>query len=625
MPLSQSSPLGEPNVAELIAQRALTAVFQPIVDLDGGTILGYEGLIRGPAGSPLESPGALFARAAHEGLSVALEHAAARTCVTAFASLGCEGKLFLNFSAEALVALCETRERTIAWLQQCGLGVDRIVLELTEQCAIADIGTFAPAVRALREAGIQFALDDYGTANASMNLWVRLQPDVVKIDRFFVNGIANDPLKFEAVRAMQHFAGASGARLVGEGIETAADLIVVRDMGIALGQGFFIGRPHVRPSTEFAQGAREALGAGHIAVFPGATRSPVAASPSGGMAAAKIIVTAPALPQSATNNDVLDLFNRLPALHAVAVVENDHPIALINRRSFMDRYALPYYRELFGKRPCMLFANASPVVIEKSMTVEQMAKLLASDDQRYLADGFVIADEGRYLGLGTGESLVRAVTDVRIEAARYANPLTFLPGNIPISSHITRLVEHRAQFYACYVDLNHFKPFNDRYGYWQGDEVLKFAAAVLADVCDPTRDFLGHVGGDDFLVLFQSDDWRERANRALHAFDEGALRFYADDDRNAGGIHGEDRRGNPTFFSFVTMAMGCVRVTADAQGGLQYGSEGIASVAALAKHRAKQEASGLFVIDLDEGAAQLHLDEAASATLSPRAPALDSH
>ncbi|RDV00011.1 EAL domain-containing protein [Trinickia dinghuensis] len=622
MSLSQSPPPGESDVAELIARRTLTAVFQPIVDFDGGAILGYEGLIRGPAGTALEAPGALFAKAAREGLSVALEHAAARTCVATFASLGCEGKLFLNFSAEALVALRETRESTIAWIQRHGLAVDRLVLELTEQSAIADVASFAPAVGALRETGIQFALDDYGTANASMNLWVRLQPDVVKIDRFFIHGIAGDPLKFEAVRAMQHFAGASGARLVAEGIETAADLIVVRDMGIALGQGFFIGRPSAQVSRECAQGAREALGAGHIAVFPGATRSPVAASPSGGMAAAKMIVTAPALQKSATNNDVLELFNRLPTLHAVAVVEHDRPIALINRRSFMDRYALPYHRELFGKRPCMLFANASPVLIEKSMTVEQMAKLLASDDQRYLADGFVITDEERYVGLGTGENLVRAVTEVRIEAARYANPLTFLPGNIPISSHIARLVEHRAEFYACYVDLNHFKPFNDRYGYWQGDEVLKFAAAVLADACDPTRDFLGHVGGDDFLVLFQSEDWSERAVRALRAFDTGALRFYADEDRDVGGIHGEDRRGNPTFFSFVTMAIGCVRVTPRERGGVHYGSEEIASVAALAKHRAKQQADGFFVIDLDEGAEQLHLHEPPGAAIHQRAPAL---
>ncbi|CAB3796850.1 hypothetical protein LMG28614_04454 [Paraburkholderia ultramafica] len=604
MQLRPPSRFAAPRIEELIARRDLSAVFQPIIDFEGGTILGYEGLIRGPAGTPLETPLALFSQALAEGCAIELERAAARTCIEAFAKLDFDGKLFLNFSAGAIRQLAGAREDALALLRHRGVDPRRIVIELTEQSAIPDVGNFLPLIAALRTAGAQFALDDYGTANASMNLWVRLQPDVVKIDRFFIHDIACDPLKFEAVRAMQQFAHASGAQLVAEGIENEADLIVVRDMGIGYGQGYFFGRPHAQPARNVTDDARDALRAGHIAVFPETTRTVGSASPSGGMASAKMLVHAPAVPRHATNNDVLELFNHLPDLHAVAVVEHDEPVALINRRSFMDRYALPYHRELFGKRPCMQFANASPVVIEKSMTVEQMAKLLASDDQRYLADGFVITDQGKYAGLGTGESLVRAVTEVRIEAARYANPLTFLPGNIPISSHIARLLGNDAGFYACYVDLNHFKPFNDQYGYWQGDEVLKLAAAVLADVCDPTRDFLGHVGGDDFLILFQSDDWRERVQRAIHLFNEGAQRFYAPADRLAGGIHGEDRRGNPTFFGFVTMAIGCVRVE-PAGGASLYNSEQIASVAALAKRRAKHETSGFVLIDADESAALL--------------------
>ena len=603
MPHRSSPRFAAPSIENLIARRDLSAVFQPIVDFDDGAILGYEGLIRGPAGSPLESPFALFAQAGAEGCVIALERAAARICIEAFANLACEGKLFLNFSAGALRQLAEARDDTLTLLRHSGIEPERIVIGLTEQSAIPDLGNFLPVLATLRTAGAQFALDDYGTANASMNLWVRLQPDVVKIDRFFIHEIASDPLKFEAVRAMQHFANASGAKLVAEGIENEADLIVLRDMGIGCGQGYFFGRPNAQPARKVTDDARQAIRAGHIAVFPETTRS-ASASPSGGMASEKMLVHAPALQRHATNNDVLELFNRLPDLHAVAVVENDDPVALINRRSFMDRYALPYHRELFGKRPCLLFANASPVIIEKSMTVEQMAKLLASDDQRYLADGFVITDNGKYAGLGTGEKLVRAVTEVRIEAARYANPLTFLPGNIPISSHISRLLGNDAGFYACYVDLNHFKPFNDQYGYWQGDEVLKFAAAVLADVCDPTRDFLGHVGGDDFLILFQSDDWQDRVLRAIHVFNEGAQRYYAPDDRVAGGIHGEDRRGNPTFFAFVTMAIGCVHVESDG-GPTLYSSEEIASVAAVAKRRAKHDESGFVLIDAHESAALL--------------------
>ncbi|KWB45229.1 diguanylate cyclase [Burkholderia ubonensis] len=589
------------RTARLIADRALAAVFQPIVDLGSGTVIAYEGLIRGPRGTDLETPAALFAQAAREGATIALEHAAAITCLDAFAALGCDGKLFLNFSAGAILALAREREHARMLLERAQIAAERIVIELTEQNASTDLAQVAPAVASLRDAGIQFALDDYGTANASMNLWLRLHPDVVKIDRFFIHDIALDPLKFEAVRAMQHFAHASGAKLIAEGIEHERDLIVVRDMGICCVQGFLLGRPHAQPERVVAPAARDAIRAPHIAVFPDASR---AARPSGTVAA-KMLVAAPALPRDVTSNDVLALFNRMPELHAVALVEHERPVALVNRRSFMDRFALPYHREVFGRKPCLQFANDAPLMIENATTVEQLALLLANNDQRYLADGFVITEHGRYVGLGTGESLVRAVTEMRIEAARYANPLTFLPGNIPISAHIDRLLARDAGFHACYVDLNQFKPFNDQYGYWQGDEVLKYAATVLAGICDPQRDFLGHVGGDDFLVLFQSDDWHARAAAAIGRFNDSAQRFYTLVDQRAGGLHGEDRHGNPAFFGFVTMAIGAVGVPAGAHRAMRYGSDEIASVAALAKRRAKQQPDGLAVVDLDAGRAAL--------------------
>src|SRR6202022_2619470 len=130
-------------------------------------------------------------------------------------------------------------------------------------------------------------------------------------------------------------------------------------------------------------------------------------------------------------------------------------------------------------------------------------------------DGFVLVDAGRYVGLGTAEQLVRSVTEMRIEAARHANPLTFPPGNIPISEHIARLLSARISFTACYCDLNNFKPYNDQYGYWRGDEMIRLAAGVISGSCDARRDFVGHVGGHDFVVLFQSADWDRRCAQIL--------------------------------------------------------------------------------------------------------------
>jgi EAL domain-containing protein (putative c-di-GMP-specific phosphodiesterase class I)/GGDEF domain-containing protein len=581
------------SIEQLIASNALRAVFQPIVRFADGEIIGYEGLIRGPAGSPQESPAVLFTQAARERSGLLLEQAAARVCIGAFSKLGCAGMLFVNFSATAIETALSARETPSDLAREFGLDPKRLVVELTEQSVIADAERFSASVRTLRASGVQFALDDYGSANASMNLWVRLAPHYVKIDRFFVSDISRDPLKFEAVKAMVSFANASGALLIAEGIETEADLEIVRDLGIACAQGFLLGRPAASPAARLPDAVARTLRSGQIAVYPAHTRTG-ATEDMNAVMLDRMLVEAPTLSIKARNDDVVRLFNQNPSLHAVAILDDARPVALINRRSFMDQYALPYHRELFGKRPCIQFANTFPLVVERGSTLEQIAGLFTNDDH-HLSDGFIVTERGRYAGLATGASMVRAVTEVRVEAARYANPLTFLPGNVPLNSHIDRLIRNRSVFVACYFDLDHFKPFNDRYGYWQGDEVLKAAASTLASVCEPTRDFLGHIGGDDFLLLFQSDDWRDRAMRAIDTFNEIVKRFYSPEERLAGGIFGEDRLARPTFFGFVRLSAGAVCVGPESARG----SSHVSAAAAVAKRLAK-EASGLAVMDLDD-------------------------
>jgi GGDEF domain-containing protein len=107
--------------------------------------------------------------------------------------------------------------------------------------------------------------------------------------------------------------------------------------------------------------------------------------------------------------------------------------------------------------------------------------------------------------------------DLLFEAARHANPLTLLPGNIPITQHMRRLLDAQRDFVACHADLNHFKPFNDLYGYWRGDEMILLAARSISEFADPRRHFVGHVGGDDFLVMSSSAAVAKRRAKAAHS------------------------------------------------------------------------------------------------------------
>src|SRR3990167_3032401 len=152
-----------------------------------------------------------------------------------------------------------------------------------------------------------------------------------------------------------------------------------------------------------------------------------------------------------------------------------------------------------------------------------------------------------------------------------------------------RLIKKKVRFVACYADLNNFKPFNDYYGYWRGDEMIRLLARIAMEQCDAQRDFLGHVGGDDFFLLFQSADWRERGERIVAEFDARALTLFDDDARAAGGIHAEDRHGVPRFFPCTTLSMGAVAI----DGSRYSRAEDVANLAALAKHDAKQACAGL--------------------------------
>lgn len=575
------------SLPELLRRRELRPVFQPIFAMADGSVFAYEALIRGPAGSALESPLALFAEARRLNLEADLELACCRLQMRDFARQQLPGKLFLNVSSRSLLHAGDRLRRMLRFVLEHGMSPTRLVAELTEQESVVSHAAFVDAVKALRAIGLGLALDDYGEGRSSLRLWVDAQPELVKIDRYFIDGIDAEPRKFEAVRGLVRLARAYGTELVAEGVQTEAELTVVRDLGIEYAQGHLLGRPQSQPARDMGAPARAVLGKRQIAVFPEAQRHTLRQRVAGQCAQ-----PAPCVTPGTSNDELSSLFARHPELHALPVVDRGRPLGLVNRRAFMDRYAQPFQRELYGRKPCTAFMDSRSLLVDKSTPLQALAESLTGQDQNRLADGFIVTDAGQYLGIGTGEALVRAVTELRVEAARYANPLTFLPGNIPISEHVGRLLAGAAPFVAAYADLNQFKPYNDHYGYWRGDEMIKLAARVLSECCDPVGDFLGHVGGDDFVLLMQSPDWERRCLDAIRHFNAEAHSLFDEEDRQRGGIRGEDRHGQASFFPMTTISIGAAVIDACWRGT----AENIAGLASAAKCDAKRRRRPLCVI-----------------------------
>ncbi|WP_394788459.1 GGDEF domain-containing protein [Rhodoferax sp.] len=582
---------GAGPLADLMRKNALYCVFQPIVDLRNGSVYAHEALIRGVEGTDLFGADALFTAARSENLLFEFELYCVGVALETWGRLQEPGRLFVNISADALVGVVQRQgcSRLVHLLRSFGVLPRMLVLELTEHERVNNMDQLIEVVREVRAAGLSLALDDFGDGRSSLRLWSQVKPEIVKIDKYFTKEISQHADNLQTLQALKQIATIFGTQLVAEGIETKDDLRVLRDLDLAYGQGYLLGRPDMAPRVKTKDLAMEVLSDTLVSIFPASGRVSRC-----GVLRGLAVQQAPSADIHTTNDQLSALFLQHPELHAIAIVDQGRPLALVNRHQFMTHYATQYYREVHGRKPCLANANHAPRLVERDHNVDELVGILTSQDQRYLTEGFIVTENGRYIGLGTGDQLVRSVTEVRLEAARHANPLTFLPGNIPISQHIERLMDAGADFVACYADLNHFKPFNDHYGYWRGDEMIRLVAKLALAHCDAKRDFVGHVGGDDFIFLFQSSDWVQRCEAIVREFAERALNLFDAPARLAGGIEAEDRQGVPRFFPFTTLSIGAVRI----QCG-QYGhAEEVANAAALAKHDAKVHGAGLFIRDM---------------------------
>lgn len=174
-----------------------------------------------------------------------------------------------------------------------------------------------------------------------------------------------------------------------------------------------------------------------------------------------------------------------------------------------------------------------------------------------------------------------------------ASPLTHLPGNVSIETRIEEALAKHKALAVLYIDLNQFKAFNDAYGYDAGDHVLKATGQLLIRVTRPRGEFVGHIGGDDFIVLSGPEKMEELAREICAEFDKIAPGFYNEADRARGTIVSKDRQGREREFPFLSVAIGICHNKA--RKLVSYAQ--ISQLGAELKKHAKQKSGSAYVID----------------------------
>jgi EAL domain-containing protein (putative c-di-GMP-specific phosphodiesterase class I) len=244
------SPASPTTIDGLIDEQAVTSVYQPLVDLYGGETVGYEALARGPAGSSLERPDALFAAADAAGKEIEVEWECQRAALTGALAAGLAPRqaLFVNFEPRVLTAV---RPKPLVRLTDAALGQFAMFAEVTERSLTDRPAELLAAVERLRGLGMGIALDDVGADPRSLALMPFLAPDVIKLDLRLVQENPSGQIA-EIVHAVGAEAERTGALVLAEGIETEAHRRTALALGARYGQGWLFGRPAALEQSEYA-------------------------------------------------------------------------------------------------------------------------------------------------------------------------------------------------------------------------------------------------------------------------------------------------------------------------------------------------------------------------------------
>jgi len=240
--VGESTPELAAAVASVVEQRSLRAVFQPIVELSTGQVIGFEGLVR-PTAPPFNDPGSLFAAAEAGGRTIELDRACLETIAVAASVIAPEQYVAINLSPRTLEAPEFNALALCRQLARLGLPAQRIVLELTEREEVEDITRLRRNLEACRALGVRVAADDVGAGNSGLRLLSLVPFDVVKIDLSLVQDAATHQTSAEVLETLRELAQRRGAKVIAEGLETTQQLRTVIAAGIDAAQGYLLGRP----------------------------------------------------------------------------------------------------------------------------------------------------------------------------------------------------------------------------------------------------------------------------------------------------------------------------------------------------------------------------------------------
>ncbi|MFC7884038.1 EAL domain-containing protein [Streptomyces sp. NPDC057376] len=452
---------------------SLRFAFQPVVNLTTGGVAALEILARPESGDILAE-----ARRDSE-LDARLAVSAFRAAVRKETLL----PLHVNVFAGTLADLGGLQPLYDA-VREAGRMPWEVTLDVCPPYAHVPRRALLEAVSTVRGQGFRICADGVGDGDAPLRLLADLAPELVKLDASLLARPA-------AVRAMRVLCDGLGALLSVEGVETEAQYAAARSAGAQWAQGELFAPPARLPAAD-------------VYVPPGSPGVPPARR--SGPSVRQFVRPAALLPATASAGRVRALLTGSPDVSGVLLVDrNGVPVRSVHRSRFLLSMSGRYGHALYADRPAAKLGDV-PRTVGVDATAWEVLDVVAVGGRGRTSDDVAVVDaNGRCVGVVRLADLVRALAESRVEEAAGLNPLTRLPGSDAITGEVDRRIAEGRAFALSWLDVDRFKQVNDGAGFAAGDELIRAVGRALLRSASGATD-VGHIGGDDFLVLTDPEE-----------------------------------------------------------------------------------------------------------------------
>ncbi|MFA6197262.1 MAG: GGDEF domain-containing protein [Sulfurimonas sp.] len=536
--------------------KVLDIAFQPIINIHTGRIYAVEALLRNYKKVGFDSIFALFDQVYKEHLLYSFDIALREKAIQKFTKIDNfrNIKLFYNLDNRLFEMPDFSNGNTNQLLKKYDIKKDNICFEISERHEISSDCNMEQVLMHYKDENFCIAIDDFGVGYSGYKLLYDSTPDVIKIDRFFLTDIEKDAKKKLMVRSITHLAIQLGIKVIAEGVETKEELLVCKDIGCHLVQGYLVQKPTLNTNeivkkyqniTDLITHDKREENKYKIDTYLDKIK--------------------PIFIESKMN-EVIDYFKKHPDISTMPVINsNNEPIGIVQENIIKEFLYSHYGKSLLlndGTKKSKLKNLITPCgIADINSDIATLIELFSNNPESV---GIILTNNSKYYGYLSARAIITLMNEENLLFAREQNPLTKLPGNTMIEKYISNIATNQDSYLLCYFDLDNFKAFNDVYGFRNGDRVILLFADILRKHL-PQEFFKAHIGGDDFFVAVQNKGEDEylyikKILKVITKFTQDAKDFYSQEDKKRGFIVAKDRDENIKEFPMLTVSASIVLI-----------------------------------------------------------------